>query len=124
VRVTAGGSRAFVLDYRPRSGPSAGRKRRITIGAFPGWKTTAAREEARELKRRASKGDDPLSVIASDREAPTVADLCDRFIETHVADKRPTTQADYRNIIAKYIRPEMGSMRPIARTAALPSCPR
>ena len=41
-RVTAAGNRAFVLGYRTR----AGRQRRYTIGSFPDWQTTAAREEA------------------------------------------------------------------------------
>ena len=39
IRVTAGGSRAFVLSYRTR----AGRERRYTIGGSPNWQTTAAR---------------------------------------------------------------------------------
>jgi hypothetical protein len=40
-RVTAAGARAFILNYRKRSG----RQRRFTIGGFPDWRTTAAREE-------------------------------------------------------------------------------
>jgi hypothetical protein len=59
VRVTAAGARAFVLNYRTR----AGRERRYTIGAFPDWRTTAARDEAkcrlptsRSVRFRASFG--------------------------------------------------------------------
>ncbi len=111
VRVTKAGARAFVLTYRPRSGSSAVRQRRITIGAFPNWKTSAARDEARELKRRAGKGDDLLGAIAADRDAPTVDALCDRFLAEHVVKKRPTTQVDYRSIICMYIRPELGTLK-------------
>ena len=39
IRVTAAGARSFVLDYRRKSD---GKQRRITIGAFPDWSTTAA----------------------------------------------------------------------------------
>ena len=47
VRITAAGHRAFVLTYWNR----AGRQRRYTIGSFPDWSVTGAREEAHRLKR-------------------------------------------------------------------------
>src|SRR4051812_6993843 len=75
VRITAAGSRAFVLNYRTR----AGRERRYTIGAWPDWKAPAARAEAAELKKVIDRGGDPVGEIRTAREAPTVADLCDRF---------------------------------------------
>ncbi len=37
-RVTAAGSRAFILNYRTRTA----RERRHTIGRYPDWSTTAA----------------------------------------------------------------------------------
>ena len=46
VRVTAGGARAFVLNYR-----AGGRERRYTIGSHPDWSTAAAKQEAKELKK-------------------------------------------------------------------------
>jgi hypothetical protein len=48
VRVTAGGARSFILNYVTQ----AGRERRITIGSAENWQTTAARAEAKRLKRR------------------------------------------------------------------------
>src|SRR5262245_46291769 len=54
-RVTAAGQRSFVLNYR-----AAGRERRYTIGSFPDWSTTAAREEAKALKKRVDRGEDPM----------------------------------------------------------------
>ena len=59
VRVTAGDSRGFILNYRTK----AGRERRITIGGFPTWNTVGAREEARRLKREIDRGADPLADI-------------------------------------------------------------
>jgi hypothetical protein len=46
VRITSGGTRAFILTYRIEA-----RERRLTIGAWPDWSVTAAREEAKRLKR-------------------------------------------------------------------------
>jgi integrase len=106
-RVTAAGHRAFVLDYRNR----AGRKRRYTIGSFPDWSVTGAREEARRLKRDIDGGGDPLADIEAERGAPTVADLIERFLAEHVSRKRPHTQYDYRNVIARHIAPALGRLK-------------
>jgi len=59
-RVTAKGARAFVVNYRTRDG----RERRYTIGAYPDWKATAARTEAKRLKLAVDRGDhaDPAGV--------------------------------------------------------------
>ena len=104
VRITAAGHRAFILTYWNR----AGRQRRYTIGSFPDWSVTGAREEARRLKRAIDQGDDPLAEVAAERGAPIVNDLIERFLEEHVSRKRPHTQYDYRNIIERHIRPALG----------------
>ena len=92
IRVTAAGARSFVFNYRTRSG----RERRHTIGSHPDWRTTGAREEARRLRRLVDEGGDPLADIEAERDAPTVAQLCDRFELEHLPRKRPGTAADYR----------------------------
>ncbi|AKM09320.1 tyrosine-type recombinase/integrase [Croceicoccus naphthovorans] len=103
VRTTAAGARSFVLNYRTRSG----RERRITIGGFPDWKTTVAREEAKELKRRIDVGDDPMAEVDAERAAKTVADLCKRFEDEHLPKKRPATKRDYEALIARHILPAL-----------------
>ena len=107
VRVTAAGHRSFVLDYRTRGG----RRRRYTIGAFPDWSVVGAREEARKLKRQIDTGGDPLAEIETERGAPTVADLIERFLEEHVSRKRARTQYDYRNMIECHVRPAFSRMK-------------
>jgi hypothetical protein len=54
VRVTAAGSRAFVLNYRLR-----GREHRFTIGAWPDWSALKAVREARDLRQRVDRGGEP-----------------------------------------------------------------
>jgi integrase len=90
VRVTAAGARSFVLVYR-----TAGRQRCYTIGAFPDWQTSAARQEAKRLKMqiRATNAD-PIGEIESERSAPTVADLIDRYVSEHLPRKRPSSRQD------------------------------
>ena len=94
VRVTAAGARAFVLDYR------FGRtQRRVTIGNFPDWSVSAARDEAKTLKKAIDKGDDPMGQRHQERAEPTVGDLCTMYIETHLARKRPSSQKDDLSMI-------------------------
>jgi integrase len=104
VRVSSGGARSFVLNYRVKA---TQRERRITIGSWPTWNVKAARAEAFELKLRIAKGEDPLALIQASRDAPTVAQLCDRFVAEHVPKRRPATQRDYRSIIG-VIREALG----------------
>ena len=106
-RVTAGGARSFVLNYRTR----LGRERRFTIGAFPDWKTTAARAEAAELKKLIDRGGDPLGEIEAGRDAPTMSDLCDRFLSDYLPRKRASTQASYRQQLEQEIRPALGRLK-------------
>ena len=106
-RVTAGGHRAFVLDYRTH----AGRRRRYTIGDFPNWSAVGAREEARRLKRLVDGGGDPLAEIEAARGAATVNDLIERFLTEHVSRKRPHTQYDYRNVLERHLRPALGRLK-------------
>ena len=106
-RVTAGGARSFILNYRTRSG----RERRYTIGSASEWSVTAARDEANKLKRAIERGDDPLAAIRADREAPTVEDLCQRFREEHLSKRRATTQKSYGDIIDRSILPKLRHLK-------------
>jgi Arm DNA-binding domain/Phage integrase, N-terminal SAM-like domain len=101
-RVTAAGGRAFILNYRRKFD---GRERRYTIGSFPDWGTTAAREEAKRLKRAIDGGADPLGEEEENRAAATVADLCARFERDYLSRNRPTTQRVYRQQIRTDILP-------------------
>jgi integrase len=104
IRVTAGGARSFVLNY-----VIGGRERRLTIGAYPEWSATAAREEAKRLKREVDTGHDPLGERVAYREAPTVDELCERYLEEHAAKKRAA--AEDRRMIDRTVRPELGARK-------------
>jgi integrase len=108
VRVTAAGGRAFILNYRRKLD---GRERRYTIGSFPDWSTTAAREEAKRLKRAIDGGADPVGEQEDTRAAPTVAHLAARFERDYLPRKRPSTQRVYRQQIQTDILPALGRMK-------------
>jgi integrase len=108
VRTTVNGARAFILNYRVRA---TGRERRYTIGDCDTWSVAKAREKARELKRDIDSGGDPLEQLEVEREAPTVANLCERFEAEHVDKLRAHTQADYRAAIRNDITPALGKLK-------------
>jgi integrase len=114
-RVTAAGSRAFILNYRRKLD---GRERRYTIGSFPDWGTTAAREEAKRLKRTIDGGADPVGEQEDTRAAPTIADLAARFERDYLPRKRPSTQRVYRQQIRTDILPALGRAKVAAVTHA------
>jgi integrase len=105
---TKTGSKSFVVNYRRKSD---GRERRIVIGSYPDWGVAAARDEAKRLKRQIDSGGDPLGAIQAGREAPTVVDLCERFIEEYLPRKRQSTQKSYRRQIAVDIKPALGRLK-------------
>jgi integrase len=110
IRITAGGARSYVLRYTTR----AGRERTYTIGDATVWRTTDARDKARELRREIEDGGDPLADIEADREAPTVGDLIKRFREEHLPRKRPSTRADYERMLRLHIGPHFGRETKVA----------
>src|SRR3954469_567379 len=68
IRITARGIRSFVLNYVVH-----GRERRMTIGRFPTWSATAAREEAKELRRKIEAKIDPLEEAEAQTRAVAAA---------------------------------------------------
>jgi integrase len=110
LRVTAAGARSFILRYTTR----ASRERVFTIGSAGDWTTTAARAEAKRLRRLIDAGGDPLGEIEAERAAPTVAELIDRFEAEHLPRKRPRTAADYEGMLRVWIRPHFGPYTKVA----------
>src|SRR5215468_10956541 len=68
VRVTANNVKSFILNYVVN-----GRERRMTIGRFPTWSATAARDEAKALRRKVDANIDPLEERKAGRRAAEVA---------------------------------------------------
>ena len=102
LRVTAAGRqvvRAHLLD-------ASGRQRRYTIGRYPDWPLATARAEAKRLKLELrANGSDPLARLEAERSAPTMADLCQRYLEEHASKKRPSSQADDASMIRAFVLP-------------------
>ena len=72
-----------------------GREKRFTIGSYPDWSAEAARAEAKELRRRIDRGEDPANERKDRREAPTVRDLAERYKEEHLPNKASSQKNDW-----------------------------
>jgi integrase len=107
VRVTAAGARAFILNYRLR-----GREYRFTIGAWPDWSALKAVREARHLRQRVDRGENPLEDRASSSIAVTVSSVLDEFVARHVRNKNQPLRsaAEYESTFTRLVRPRIGKL--------------
>ena len=103
-RIQASGARTFTIDYR-----HAGRQRRMTIGRWPEWSVTAARERAKELRRAIDEGNDPLSTREEFRGAPRIKDMIDRYIAEHLPKLAKNNAADQTSMLKKMVEPNWGN---------------
>jgi integrase len=114
LRVYQSGKKIFVAQTRVH-----GRTRRVTIGPFGPFTVEQARETANEVIRVAALGRDPQKEKRQAREAITVSELCDRYMEAATASlvltrygvpKRGSTIAVDKGRVARHIKPLIGSI--------------
>eukprot|EP00439_Symbiodinium_sp_Y106_P089859 s1_g2395.t1 len=106
VRVTKSGAKSFILNYRAN-----GRERRITIGKWPEWTVTAARKQAEELKRSIDVGHDPMGERHEERQAITISQLCELYVERHLPKKRDSSIKNDLSLINRIVSPKLGSRK-------------
>jgi len=107
VRVTAAGARAFVLNYRHR-----GREHRLTIGAWPDWSVLKAVREARVLRQRIDRGENPLLDRAPPPATKTVSAVLDEFVARYVRNKeKPLRSAnEIESAFDRLVKPRIGKL--------------
>ena len=107
VRVTSSGPRAFILNYRLR-----GREHRFTIGAWPDWSALKAVREARNLRQRVDRGEDPLKDRAPIPTTKSVSSVIDDFMARYVRNKeRPLRSADQiQSAFDRLVKPRIGKL--------------
>ncbi|MCY4589369.1 MAG: tyrosine-type recombinase/integrase [Alphaproteobacteria bacterium] len=113
LQITQGGKKNYVLRYR-----AAGRKRQAILCRAGEASLREVRKRAgEELLRIRSGESDPLERQREAREAPTVGDLCDRFLNEHAPARvergrmSPRTLKEYRYQIGHYVLPPLDRLR-------------
>lgn len=107
VRVTATGARAFVLNYRWR-----GREHRFTIGSWPDWSALKAVREARNLRQRVDRGENPLHDRAPAPEIKTVTNVLDDFVFRYVRNTESPLRSASTIVSAfdQLVKPSIGRL--------------
>ncbi|GGA38222.1 tyrosine-type recombinase/integrase [Sphingomonas psychrolutea] len=107
-KVTPKGKRTYFLYYRNKEG----QQRRPTIGVHGPTRPEAAREKARRWLADVSEGKDPSQSRSDDRAAPTVRDLCERYMSEHAETrKKATSIRNDRRLIDTHLLPALGSKK-------------
>lgn len=106
VRRTATGFTSFVFSY-----VSGGTDRRLTIGSPPAWSVSAAREEAKRLRRLVDTGRDPLAERRQTLSEPTLGEVWGRYATDILPRKAAHTQKNERSIWRRLILPALGQKR-------------
>lgn len=98
------GRRTYVVRYKAPSGAW----RKMTLGNVAELEPDEARERARDVLSASRAGRDPAVELAKSRQAPTLSDLSDRFMDEHASKLKPGTERNYEILWRKHILPIMG----------------
>ncbi len=104
VRVTAAGVRSFVMNYS-----IARRERRYTIGRWPDWSVLRAVKEARDLRQRIDRGEDPLDGRRNQEGASntTLKAIWREYIK---GDGKSLRTVEWREqVLKRLVFPELGA---------------
>jgi integrase len=100
------GHKSYIFKYRTRE---EGEQRRMTLGNHGDITADEARKLAAEARRDVLLGADPLGERRAKRDALTVGDLLDRYLDSaEFADKASITQYNDRSKIDRHLRPLLG----------------
>ena len=116
LRVTANGSKSFVLRTRVRG---SGRQVRITLGEYPATTLSEARDAAREALNAARRGTNPneekkrQADTLKQQQADSIKAVSDDFIKRYAKKRGNKTWRETQRILEKYVIPRWGS-RPIS----------
>ena len=99
---------AWYLAYRTRDGV----RRHPKLGNHPEMSLSAAREAAKAIKQQVAVGGDPSGDWQAKRDAPTVAELCERYLTQWAPlNKAASSVREDRLLIAAHVLPGLGKWR-------------
>ncbi len=107
VRIYPTGRKAFVISYRVN-----GRKRLLTLGPYGPLTLDKARDSAKRNIANVIDGGDPAQTRHAARRAPTVRELCDRYLADYAEGrKKASSLRNDRSMIARFIVPALGGRK-------------
>lgn len=107
-KITPAGRKVFMLQYRT----NAGERRKPALGLYGELTVEQARSLAQEWLAQVRRGGDPGAAKAEARKAPTVEELCKKFMEDYSKQRnKPSTREGYQSVIDRNIIPMLGRMK-------------
>lgn len=104
-KITPAGRKVFMLQYRT----NAGERRKPALGLYGELTVEQARSLAQEWLADVRRGGDPGAAKAEARKAPTVTELCEKFMADYSKQRnKPSTQKGYRAVINRNVIPLLG----------------
>lgn len=92
-----------VKSFRVRRKIS-GKSIRVTLGRFPDMTIDQARRKAREVLSDLAEGINPIAEKRASRaRAMTLGDVFEDYLRTRGPSLKPTTAADYRKVLTRYL---------------------
>jgi integrase len=104
VRLYASGRKSFVVGYRVN-----GRFRLMVLAPYGTWTLDKARRRAKTILGDAASGEDHLAERQRARQADTLRELADRYIE-YVEGRKKTWRTDRRRL-DRWVLPHLGSRK-------------
>ena len=108
VKVLPNGQRRYLVKYRAGGGGRTAPQRWYTLGAHGGITAEQACDLAQQVLASVARGDDPQGDKFAFREAPTMAELWERYVTNHLPMKKRTSQMDDRQKWRDYVEPKIG----------------
>lgn len=106
VRTTASGSKSFIINYRIKRD-----EYRYTIGTYPDWSALRAVREARNLRQRIDRGENPLEDRKRLPATKTVNGLLDDFVERYVEkEAKLRTAKSIKRAFDQLVKPSIGKV--------------
>ena len=113
-KVTPKGKRVYMLYYRT----GEGQERRPSIGTHGEITCDQARRIAQGWKAEIAQGRDPSTQKKDRREAPTVKELCSRYLDEYATGRKKQRSFDEdRRLIDSFVLPALGAKKVASITA-------
>ena len=107
-KVTPRNHRVYMLYYRAKDG----QERRPKIGVHGEITCDQARKIALQWKAAIAGGDDPSVNKQSHRLAPTLSELCDRYLTDYAKGRKKASSArDDARMIDRFLKPDLGTRK-------------
>jgi integrase len=114
VKVTPKGRKVYLLYYRTQDG----RQRKPSIGVHGHITCEQARGTALEWLGQCAKGADPSQSRQTQRQSPSISDLCDRYMDEHSKVHKKKSASLEQFYIRKHVKPMLGTLKTISVTKA------